>query len=439
MSDGDTTGDGAPEAVLAVEIRRRRDAAGLSQTELANRVGYSREYVSRAERPKKGLASAGLVRSLDTALGAGGALIALHGSAQRERVARRQDTLPAVGHEVARPDTDLPDDGRSPRPVDVVNPDPFVLRMLDPVDALDVVEEFTRSVVERYEIEGPSLLAPEVLALRVVCRDLGQRAGRVLQRRVLRASAAQAGLLAYMSVNLDQHAHARAFGFEASLLASAAQDRDLLAWIKGTQSFAAYYRGDYRDALRHARAGLHVAGSASQKARLLSNGVARAAGKLGEPILVQRAVDEALEVSGDTGSAGLAPCIAFEPYTYARIVANAATAYLSVGRYGTVLDLTTQLDQVVTRSTSDWSRALVGLDAASALSRGADRDLDQACTVGVRALEDSRANPIASIGRRAAELADDLARHDTARRRLEQFRQALRDWESATRVGARTG
>lgn len=80
----------APEAGLAREIRRRRKAAGLSQSELANAIGYSRQYVSRAERPTAGLASADLVRTIDVALGADGALAGLHTRLRDQRVARRR-------------------------------------------------------------------------------------------------------------------------------------------------------------------------------------------------------------------------------------------------------------------------------------------------------------------------------------------------------------
>jgi hypothetical protein len=66
--------DASAADALAVEIRRRRKLAGLSQGELAARVGYSRQYVSRAERPRNGLASAILVEAIDTVLHAGGAL-----------------------------------------------------------------------------------------------------------------------------------------------------------------------------------------------------------------------------------------------------------------------------------------------------------------------------------------------------------------------------
>lgn len=77
------------ELSLTAELRRLRKAAGLSQIELANRVGYSREYVSRAERGSKGLPSAGLIRALDAALNAEGSLIALHRLASAERQTQR--------------------------------------------------------------------------------------------------------------------------------------------------------------------------------------------------------------------------------------------------------------------------------------------------------------------------------------------------------------
>lgn len=102
MNDHDSgtdTGGPRPEpvadAALAREIRRRRTAAGLSQAELANLVGYSREYVSRAERPGKGLASGDLVRVIDAVLQADGSLVALHATLHGQRLARRHP--PSVG------------------------------------------------------------------------------------------------------------------------------------------------------------------------------------------------------------------------------------------------------------------------------------------------------------------------------------------------------
>ena len=77
-------------AQLAEEIRRRRKAAELSHAQLAVKVGYSREYVRRAESPRKGLPSIDLVRALDHALGDDGTLLALREQADAARQARRR-------------------------------------------------------------------------------------------------------------------------------------------------------------------------------------------------------------------------------------------------------------------------------------------------------------------------------------------------------------
>jgi transcriptional regulator with XRE-family HTH domain len=95
----DTTGD-APESAadqLAAEIRRRRHAAGLSQRELALRCGYTREYVSVAERPGGNIPSRELVRAVDNALDADGALMDLRSRAKFEQQSFREEVVTESG------------------------------------------------------------------------------------------------------------------------------------------------------------------------------------------------------------------------------------------------------------------------------------------------------------------------------------------------------
>jgi transcriptional regulator with XRE-family HTH domain len=99
---GGTVGDDVPagalspaESDLVAEIRRRREAAGLSQARLAALTGYSLEHVSRAERIGRGLASANVVHAIDHALQANGVLNALRVRADAERRARRSPSAGA--------------------------------------------------------------------------------------------------------------------------------------------------------------------------------------------------------------------------------------------------------------------------------------------------------------------------------------------------------
>jgi DNA-binding transcriptional regulator YiaG len=77
-------------ADLAREIKQRRKDAGLSQSQLAVRAGYTHQYVSLAERSGQNLPSHDLVQVLDVALNAGGALLTLHKQAKAEQRARRR-------------------------------------------------------------------------------------------------------------------------------------------------------------------------------------------------------------------------------------------------------------------------------------------------------------------------------------------------------------
>ncbi|XVS65498.1 helix-turn-helix domain-containing protein [Actinosynnema sp. CA-299493] len=81
---------GAAATRLADEIRKRRNQAGMSQPQLARLIGYTRQYVSHAERPQANLPSLELVRALDKMLKADGVLLEIREAARRERHGRRE-------------------------------------------------------------------------------------------------------------------------------------------------------------------------------------------------------------------------------------------------------------------------------------------------------------------------------------------------------------
>lgn len=126
---------------------------------------------------------------------------------------------------------------------------------------LDVIEVAFRDILTRYEAEGPTLLAPEVLALRRQVDVLLEQCRQPLHLAQLYRFACQmSGALAYMAVNLGRFQHARMYGEEALGLAEFTRDFELIAWVKGTQSFCSYYQGDYvgPSTLRKKGCGLRV-------------------------------------------------------------------------------------------------------------------------------------------------------------------------------------
>jgi transcriptional regulator with XRE-family HTH domain len=103
--------ESVPAAVLlAHEIKRRRKAANLSQPELAIKIGYTRQYVSLAERVGKNLPSLELVRALDRALQSGGILLTLRNQAKAEQqhIRRRTTQATAVETVTGQPASTVP-------------------------------------------------------------------------------------------------------------------------------------------------------------------------------------------------------------------------------------------------------------------------------------------------------------------------------------------
>ncbi len=88
---GDADDDAAVtgQSLVARELRRHRERAGLSQIRLARLVGYSRTYIWACEKPGTTLVSEEVVKRIDDVLNAGGALIALRARAHTDHVARR--------------------------------------------------------------------------------------------------------------------------------------------------------------------------------------------------------------------------------------------------------------------------------------------------------------------------------------------------------------
>ena len=306
---------------------------------------------------------------------------------------------------------------------------------------LDVLDLAVREIVGRYEGEGPQRLAREVVGLRhLVEALLGGHQHPEERRRLYGLGGRLSGLLGYMAVNCGRFPLAAAYCEEALQLAARLDDRDLRAWVRGTQSLAAYYMDRFDDALELARAGQHAAKSGPQAIRLAVNGEARALGRLGDRHGVDEAVDRAFQLAEVVPvPAGLTPCISFEPYSVARIAANAATAYLSVGDAPRALEHADQVETLVEASDSVWSRSLVRLDKAAALLRQDRPDVEQAMQLGGEALVASADRPIRSVWQRAHELHAETAPWRRLRV-VREYGEALRSWRArpASRVAAGT-
>ena len=298
---------------------------------------------------------------------------------------------------------------------------------------LELLDAATEDIIARYGAEGPPRLAPEVVRLRRHVHELLQGHQHPRQRLRLYALAGRlSAMLGYMAVGQARFMLARAYCAEAFALAAAAEDSDLQAWVRGTESLSAYYQKRYTDALELARDGQRHADGGPQAIRLAVNGEARALGRLGD----RRGVDETIErayagVSRLPSRAGMSPCISLEPYSEARVAANAATAYLSLGVTSKVLDYAARIESPVEESHVDWDRSLVRLDVATALIRQQGPDVEHAADVALAALQASAGNPIEPIRQRAGEFVTQ-ARQWQARPAMRELTEALHGWTTTT-------
>lgn len=262
-------------------------------------------------------------------------------------------------------------------------------------------------IVARYDREGPKPLRGQARSLRQLIHTLldGHQPPRV-RHELFRLAARAGGLLGYMAVNVGDFVLAEAYATEAQDLSRAIEDVETELWARGTLSFGYYYAGRYRDADACAAAAVDMAPSSAQAIRLLANGRARALGKMGDRKGVERVVGQALDLSAAHDVADdLTPCISFEPYGYARTLANVVTAYVSAGQVSQVLTTAERIDGLVEDS-DPWSRSLVRLDVASALLQQTRPDVERAMQLGREALGFSGDVPIRSVWQRSRDLYD---------------------------------
>ncbi|WP_327391409.1 hypothetical protein OG728_38700 (plasmid) [Streptomyces microflavus] len=303
---------------------------------------------------------------------------------------------------------------------------------------LGMVKGSIASIVARYETLGPQHLAGEARIIRETLHGIlaGHQPPRT-RTELFRLASQASGLLGYMAVNAGApYEVVDAYCAESESLAREIGEVPMEMWATGTRSLGLYYQKRYAEADDAASAGIALAPDHPQAIRLLVNGRARALARIGDRAGAETAIGHALELSDRQTSLpdGLTSCISFEPYSMARSLANAITARLSLGDTSRVLAHADQIEELVEHSQSEWSRALVGLDVASALLKQGSPEIEHAMALGRRALRSGTGRPIKSVWARAVELYQNAEQwHKEAE--VGDYAEELRTWQSQPQVG----
>ncbi|MEV0136662.1 helix-turn-helix transcriptional regulator [Dactylosporangium sp. NPDC050688] len=271
---------------------------------------------------------------------------------------------------------------------------------------LSHVDAEIRTVIDTYEQRPPLQLARHVRGLRARVQSLLNKRQLPRQRERLYAAAALlSGIHGVLALDVGRFTVAGHYGAEAFAFAEAVQQPDLHAWVRASQSLIAYYSGQYYDALAFARDGYARSPRGPQAVRLAINGEARAHARLGDVWGVDDAVGRGLAALQARSSDAVSPSLALEPYCEARAAANAATAYLLLGRHEDARTHAQLSLAAFDRAELHGPRALSRLDLATAeLQRPSKEvDLEYACAVAVEALTLTSGHAFESVTQRTGE------------------------------------
>jgi transcriptional regulator with XRE-family HTH domain len=286
---------------LAREIRRLRHQAGLSQPQLAMKIGYTRQYVSLAERPDHNLPSADLVRALDEVLGAKGSLIALREQSKRDRKQRHQQSMQA---RVPRLDATTASAAQAGEPSTVeellmsaAQESSGFLTWAESTNVGDLTVDQMHAEVRRI---AHCYLKVPTLPLFACTKALRDRAFTLLSghqdprhtRELYAAAGWSLTVLSWISVDLGRADAAEDHARAAWMCAERADHNALRAWVRATQHTASFWQQDYDTAARYATDGLNYTTTGTAKLFLssaLALDLARSGDHEGAGIALRRA------------------------------------------------------------------------------------------------------------------------------------------------------
>ncbi|MEV0810917.1 helix-turn-helix transcriptional regulator [Micromonospora sp. NPDC050200] len=427
---------------LGRRLAQLRKATGHTQHGFARLVQYGRSSVANTETGHQCPDRAFWVRC-DTVLQTGGLLaeeydrIAERAQQQHRRSATEAArTIPGPATAIRIGLDSAGNDGSVLwEHEDSIDARRLVLKSCNDDDArLAYLEDEVGRAIADNERLPPAVLVARMRPLRTYVDQLMCGRQHPPQRaRLYSVAAYMSGLLGALALDLGAFRVAHAYAAEAFDLAEAAQQRDVQAWARATQSLIAFYTGDYHDALAYAQDGLRRGGTGPHSIRLTINGKARALAHLGDRYAVDKAVDHAFTALSDyPSSAQASASLALGPYCQARTAANAATAYLTLGS-GT--DVTTHLTTAIDAFDAAALRgpqALSRLDLATAYLNRGNPEPEQASALALEALTLTADQRYESVSQRARHFLA-TARPFAQQPQLRQVAELLGD---RTQIGA---
>ncbi|WJK35120.1 helix-turn-helix transcriptional regulator [Solwaraspora sp. WMMA2065] len=252
-------------------LRARRVGREWSLRDLGERIRFNRGYIGKVEQGDK-FPERQFAELADRALGANGFLVA----AWRDAAEERRKAL-VTGRMLTASTKDS-------------------LKMIAAVeDSMDLtdLEQATTRLSTAYLGTAPAPMLHSAVELRGdVLRRLRSRQYRPNELADLYQIAGRLqGVLAYAALDLGDSAVAMTHADAALVCAENSGDRELRAWVRGTQSLIARFDGNYSQALASVTDGLAHSATSASRLRLIC-GYAQCKANLGDSAGSNRALDQ---------------------------------------------------------------------------------------------------------------------------------------------------
>ncbi|XVS62087.1 helix-turn-helix transcriptional regulator [Actinosynnema sp. CA-299493] len=392
-------------ALLAAEIKRLRNDAELSQPQLAQRIGYTRQYVSLAERPGHNLPSLEIVKALDEALGARGRLLALREQAHRERQARR-----------IRPNTTTP----APTPIthgESADTDPLSgVSLLSGLASSDIpgllshLREQWHLLVKTDNLFGPRFALSSVHEYLRLVMSIARSARGLVRREVVALAAQYAESAAWLHEDAGETLLAERWTDRAMEWSHEADDRLMLAWTLFRRSQQATTNRDPARVIGMAHAA-HREGSAlpSPMRAAITQQQAHGHALDGDVLAAQRTLDEAHEwAASDTTGEARGGHGSFCTANYLEL--QRAGCWLTLGHPRKAIEL---YDVVLPSLPAVYRRDRGIALGRYALASAAVGEAEQAAHLAAEALDIARGSGSARTENELRVVANALTRYDT--------------------------
>ncbi len=433
------------QALVARELKRYRERAGLSQNKLAKLTGYSRTYIWACEKPGATLVSEEVVKRMDEVLCAGGALVDLRARAHAEHIARRAPSqcvsLDATQERLGPNSRGEPD----------VQPSVTIIRNTRDADHVEACRRelldalYSGSSVANVEVWEQLALDHAISAkdrvaalllgdLTADLRDLQQVLERCHSasalRRLTRVAAQLAGLTCLTLIKLDDRAAFRRWARTARTLAAEVEEPETSAWVLAQEAYGHYYSHDLISAIAVARSAQDTAPRPCAGSALAAALEARAHAALGRPNDTHAALRTAEEVLASVGTDGTTSAFGYDE---AQLRFHQSNALTHLGDTKAAWRVQDQALEII--APEDFmDRAFTQLDRAMCLSRDGDPTASAAHAV-VTLLQLSEEQRRGIIAARAHQILDSLPVDNLGHRSGRELRELL---DSTNQGGGRT-